>query len=620
MSYGPRSNVRLMFLIVAFAVFAVALVMISSDDSDAAGETSGTCGDSLTWSIDTSTGILTIDGTGAMTDYSLYSTRWGGHTVNSVIFLNDVTTIGQNAFRGCSALTAIYIPNTVTHIYSGAFTGCTSLSTVMIGQDVVYIDNNAFEECPSISNISVAMFNTAYTVDDDVLFNMSKTKLLKCSVSKTDVAYAVPGTVTEICPYAFEGTSFTVINIPADTSIIGFNAFVRCSNLSVILVNESNTTYRATLGTQGVLFKLDGTVAKRLICYPGANVQSSYTIPDTVVNIEESAFRGNQNLETVTFGSSVKTVGSNAFRDSAKLSTVTMSDSVRTIGFNAFSGCANLETIDFANGVEIIGNEAFSDCPKIATISLPSTVDYILSGVFSNCTGLTSLTISAGVVSIGSKAFSGCTNLTTISIPASTSTIGDKAFVGCSKLTAIDIPEGNSNYSSVGGCLLNKAKTTLLVCPEGLETYTLPTTVTTVDPIAFSGGKIKDVTFPAGITVTVSTDSFHDCTALNTIHIVDGANVTFENDGIKFSDSAEHKINVDAPDGFTIDTTSYTSNVKLLYGEPPSNPEDDSDKEKDPENEPSGSGPDMMLIVAIVVVVVAVTGIGIGVFVYIKKK
>ena len=88
---------------------------------------SGTCGDNLTWVLD-STGTLTISGTGDMANYSAaqsyYSTGtapWHDYDtertfIKSVEIGSGVTSIGDYAFCGCEGLTSVISPDGVTSI------------------------------------------------------------------------------------------------------------------------------------------------------------------------------------------------------------------------------------------------------------------------------------------------------------------------------------------------------------------------------------------------------------------------------------------------------------------------------------------------------------------------
>ena len=198
-----------LFLSVAMLLSIVSVV----DFSAFADVKTGKCGDNVTYSLDTSTGVLTISGKGNMYNYlnpdageyeppfyyekitsvvinsgvtSIGNSSFSNLSLTSITIPNSVTKIGDYAFSYQTRLTSVTIPNSVTSIGSYAFQHCTSLTSITIPDSVITIGQKAFENCYFTSdnfvNNSKCQYNRGETIVDtdtdgfcmkgDVLVNM----------------------------------------------------------------------------------------------------------------------------------------------------------------------------------------------------------------------------------------------------------------------------------------------------------------------------------------------------------------------------------------------------------------------------------------------------------------
>ena len=180
----------------------------------------GTCGDNLTWSLNTKDSTLTIEGSGAMTNWSDFSSvPWSEYKsyIKTVSIPDGLTSIGNSAFWGCSGLTSITIPNSVTSIGWYAFNGCSSLTSIEIPNSVTSIGGSAFSWCTSLTSVTIP---NSVTSIGEYAFS-------EC-YSLTSVT--IPNSVTSIGEYAFrECYSLTSVTIPNSVTSIGGDAFAYCS-------------------------------------------------------------------------------------------------------------------------------------------------------------------------------------------------------------------------------------------------------------------------------------------------------------------------------------------------------------------------------------------------------
>lgn len=87
----------------------------------------GTCGTNLVWQV--KDGVLTISGTGTMTDYDSNEAPWYYWDPTSAVITDGVVYIGKWAFDICNKLTSVTIPSTVAGIGEHAFSN-SNLTTI----------------------------------------------------------------------------------------------------------------------------------------------------------------------------------------------------------------------------------------------------------------------------------------------------------------------------------------------------------------------------------------------------------------------------------------------------------------------------------------------------------
>lgn len=115
---------------------------------------SGKCGKNIKWTLNTKTGTLTINGKGAMYNYSKKPVPWYEKSIKSVNIKPGVTIIGNYAFEEFWWIKKITLPKGLTKIGYSSFRGCRSLTSIKIPDSVTSIDGYAFYECQKLKKVT----------------------------------------------------------------------------------------------------------------------------------------------------------------------------------------------------------------------------------------------------------------------------------------------------------------------------------------------------------------------------------------------------------------------------------------------------------------------------------
>ena len=520
--------------------------------------------------------------------------------------LNNVTELEDAAINYC-----YYIPSLdlgkVTTVGAAAINACTNLQTITIPATLTELKDGAVTSCTRLKEYIVKEGNPNYSSDDGVLYSAIKEdgtrdKLLLYPIGKTDETYTIPADfkVKEIAQAAFQSALITSINIPSTVEKIGVRAFNNSYKLEEITFESPSSLTEIEMNAFSSTTNLksftwpEGVDVIPVGCFQSGGLEN-LIVPDNVTSIENLAFY-NSKLQTIEIGKGVTSIGNNAFMyaplteivfdekssvteihgnafATCPLTTITLPSSLQTLGITGekdiFENCSqlteiivpdgselteinhfgayNLEKFTFAGSSNVtkIGNDAFNGRENLTELHFPSTVQTLGARAFMNCKNLESVTFEGGeaeitsigsaafaecglksfdvpnkVQVIGNEAFRNCDVLATVSVPSTTTSIDPLAFRGCSTMTAINVDKENMKYSSSDGILLTKDKQTLVIFPMGKANsqFTLlpPSLITIGNNAFYENENLTNVTIPNKVT-TIGKRAFGLCKNLTTV-------------------------------------------------------------------------------------------------------
>ena len=256
--------------------------------------------------------------------------------------------------------------------------------------------------------------------------------------------------------------------------------------------------------------------APTVIGYKGSDsdvtLPTKVTINDTEqdITILGEAFKSNTAITSVIIPEGYTKINGSAL-EGCGLSSITLPGSLTEIGPNAFSGCTRLAAVTFAenmDGTLAFMNKVFDGCTALKTINLPiqTTSIYSDGNIFTGCTALESITVSAG----NSKYLTDNGSLYAKNDENTALTLC--TYVKAPSELTVPAAVNGLSVAAIGPMVFQKNST--------LTSVTIPTSVTTVDRMAFDGcSNLKTVVLQCETAPTLGSYAFTDLAAGSVIYV-----------------------------------------------------------------------------------------------------
>lgn len=419
--------------------------------------------------------------------------------ITEVIVPETVKTIGGNAFYKCSALTSLQLPSEVEEIGDYAFYECSAwaidvtlpvLKTLgkgafqksgikslnLTGAPLATIPESAFGECSSLASITLneglskiesyaftGAVVTELTIPSTVtdIYTVGIWSKIKKLISKATTPPTLRNSRQLNCPLFVPNGCVTAYR-QADrwvesTSVIAVGE-MQTGGLSFYFGDTDALLYNVDTDVTGSDVVIPATVEQggnsytvnemRAALLKNSAAVKSVTIPASITQIPNDAFRNCTELTSVTMPATVTSIGAYAFNGCKALPSVVLPASLGSIGEYGFLGCKALTSIELPAALTEIGVSAFNGCSAMACdVNIPDGVTVIPDGAFDQ-SGITGITLGKNVKTVGRKAFYNCQNILSITLNEGLTEIGEMGFFNCSKIKELELPASLTTMGS----------------------------------------------------------------------------------------------------------------------------------------------------------------------------
>ena len=325
----------------------------------------------------------------------------------------------MNYYSNYASITAVNIQNAVRNVGNRAFKDLRSLQTITIPSSVKVIGRQAFymEKVTNTSFQQITIPNTVDKIEGEAFLNCSNLRTVTIENGSGDLNF-VSCQEGGSCGYYkydwFKGCSnLTTLYLGRNYIYDGFTPPFSGTSLQTLTIGNTVTIIR------NGAFQDCGNLKT-------VNIEGG-TFPLRFQHgfVEKTHFKNCHQIETLNLGRDLETKFDTdlysdgiPFSEKQKLKSVTIGKDVNTINANSFKNCVELTSITIPN-VTSIGSEAFAGCRKLTSIAIPNGVTSLERDVFADC-GLISIIIPNTVSIIRNGAFQGCGNLKTVNIERGT--------------------------------------------------------------------------------------------------------------------------------------------------------------------------------------------------------
>ena len=292
-------------------------------------------------------------------------------SISVIRFVEPLTTIGADAFNGCTNLQNISLPNSVESVSERAFFNCTNLEAITLGARLRNCGAKAFNNCINLYSLHISsiMDWCKITFTDKTSNPAYYSQALLVDGEKI-TKINIPNGLASLSAYAFCGNIYVdTVAIPSSLQSIGVGAFEECTNLRRVEISDISKWSAIEFGNE---------TANPLSITQELYLNGGLVTSVNIVGIEKVsayAFINCTSIREFSSDNSLLSIGDNAFRNCTSLATAELGSGIKEIGAQGFMNCSALQlvTLNAANPPLLANDDVFSFNSKERKFAVPAT-------------------------------------------------------------------------------------------------------------------------------------------------------------------------------------------------------------------------------------------------------